>query len=256
MADDVCFVVFPMIKHRPPAQISVFCSFRWIPSVSMSVVCLSGERHNTAVNGDASLPMAYGSCSVTTQKTKARGWTSISQLRSIFGGPSKERKIISSLCSMKSERAAKIQGVFPPHYMTLSHREHLCWRFWTSKGQSEQNERFPVWDCSHLILILSRPIFATHKNKTKNTYFPLYTTLMAPRGEKGQWKWRAVNSIHMQLLWKMQFCESLNLTGCSEPNNRKMQCSVQSSLLINGLSVYTAIVLCNPEHSTKTAFLL
>lgn len=184
MADDVCFVVFPMIKHRPPAQISVFCSFRWIPSVSMSVVCLSGERHNTAVNGDASLPMAYGSCSVTTQKTKARGWTSISQLRSIFGGPSKERKIISSLCSMKSERAAKIQGVFPPHYMTLSHREHLCWRFWTSKGQSEQNERFPVWDCSHLILILSRPIYSPHtKIKLKTPIFP-YTPPLWLHGER------------------------------------------------------------------------
>lgn len=92
------------------------------PSASMSAV--SGERHNTAVNGDERVLMAHGSCSVTTQKTKAWG---LNIYQPIFGGT----QIISSLCSAESELSAKIQGVFPPHWMILSHREHLCWSLWT-----------------------------------------------------------------------------------------------------------------------------
>lgn len=140
MADDVCFVVFPMIKHRPPAQISVFCIFTWIPSASMSVVCLSGERHNTAVSGDASLPMAYGSCSVTAQKTKARGWTSISQRRSSFGGPLKRAQNNIFFVQYEVRACCKNTGCFPtPLYdsesqitslLELLNKQRTVWTEW------------------------------------------------------------------------------------------------------------------------------
>ncbi len=196
------------------------------PSASMSVVGLSGERHNKAVNGDARLPMAYGSCSVTKQKTKAWGWTSISLLRSIFGGPQKSANNIFFV-QYDVRAYCKNTGYFPTPLKDSCVIENIF------VGACEQaKDSLSRMKGSQCEIAAISPSFCPGLalNKTKNTSFPLYTTFMAPRGEKGQWKWRAVNSIRMQLLWKMQFCESLNLTGCSEPNNRKMQCAaIQSS---------------------------